>query len=170
MIEKIFGLLYRGRSMNLKRVGRGVRNEKKCCQAEGGTNFSRLILFSVFCDLTNIVNMTSILSKKFGQAERGANYFRLYLFPVLDIEQFTIFEKYATFSLFNVVLLVNRKPIIEHKYWNADRWNLFWKKQKNIEGKNFNFLPRTVTLLGLRIMVFFVFCICLFCFSSLFCF
>jgi len=45
--------------------------------------------------------------KKSRRAERGANFFRLILFSVLNIEQFTIFEKYAAFPLFNVVLLVN---------------------------------------------------------------
>jgi len=46
--------------------------------------------------------------------------FRLIRFSLLDIEQLIIFEKYAAFRLFNVALLVNRKPIIERKYRNAD--------------------------------------------------
>jgi len=48
------------------------------------------------------------------------NLLGLILFSVLDIQQLTIFEKKAAFPLFNVVLLANKKPIIERKYRNAD--------------------------------------------------
>jgi len=52
-------------------------------------------------------NITYIWSKKNRRAERGAKCFRLILFSVLDIEQLTTFEKYATFQIFNLILLVN---------------------------------------------------------------
>jgi len=84
-------------------------------------NIFRLILFSVFCDLTNIVNISFLLCKKrkFRRTERGANVFRLILFSLLDI---TIFEKYASIPIFNVVFT-------ERKYRNdVNGCNSFRKK------------------------------------------
>jgi len=83
--------------------------------------------------------------------------FRLILFSVLDIEQFTIFEKYAAFPLFNVVLLVNgietNNSVNTEMLTGEIHSEIFFKKY--VEPKNF--LPQRHSKKTAFIFIFILF-------------